>query len=367
MKTSIRILIFFLFASSAQSLAQNNHQLKEQDTTTVTKEYPYVLPIWGQKLADRGIDMQLPFGLNVNYVYNQMTLELTQFSMNFFDGENLDDIINPETLNFTETVATLNGVNFRFDAWVLPFLNVYGLYSRNRGSTQVSFQPQVIEKDLGPNGNLMEIRTLENPIDVAPVYFNTNSFGTGATLIYGWGDGYFVGMDGNVSWSTSDLLEQTVTFAVASARIGRRMNFKNGMKLAVYFGAMYRDFVNKENNTGSISVPELDEAMINAIDGFTDINSAQIEFWESLPDNAPGKDEKIAELYAREDRLTNARSRVENSESINYSIKKEIIENWSTQIGYNFEISDQWMVRGELGYRAGQKFFMSGLQYRFGL
>ena len=367
MKTSIQIIILFLLASSIQSFAQNDHPLNEEDTTTATTEYPYVLPIWGQKVADRGIDMQLPFGVNINYVYNQMTLELTEFSMNFFDGENLDDIINPESLNFTETVATLNGVNFRVDAWALPFLNVYGLYSRNQGSTQVSFQPQVVEMDLGPKGNLMEIRTLENPIEVAPVYFNTNSFGAGVTAIYGWGDGYFVGIDGNVSWSTSDLLVQTVTFAVASGRIGRRIDFKNGMKLAVYFGAMYRDFVNKENNTGSISVPELDEAMINAIDGFTDINNAQIEFWESLPDAAPGKDEKLTELYARDDRLTNAKNRVENSEAINYSIKKEIIENWSTQIGYNFEISDHWMVRGELGYRAGQKFFMTGLQFRFGL
>ena len=367
MKTIIRILILSFLTPAIVCFAQNDHQLSEQDTTTSNIEYPYVLPIWGQKVADRGIHMQLPFGVNVNYVYNQMTLELTEFSMNFFDGENLDDIINPESLNFTETIATANGVNFRFDGWVFPFLNIYGMYARNQGSTQVSFQPRVVEKDLGPNGNIMEIRTLENPIEVAPVYFNTNSFGTGATAIYGWGNGYFVGMDGNVSWVTSDLLEQTVIFFVGSARIGRRINFKNGMKLAVYFGAMYRDFVNKENNTGSISVPELDEAMINAIDGFTEINNAQIEFWESLPDAAPGKDEKLAELYAREDRLTNARSRVENSNTINYSIKKEIIENWSTQIGYNFEISDQWMVRGELGYRAGQKFFMSGLQFRFGL
>ena len=138
------------------------------------------------------------------------------------------------------------------------------------------------------------------------------------------------------------------------------------MKLSLYFGAMYRDFVNKENNTGSLGVPELDEAMINAIDGFTEINNAQIEFWESMPDAAPGKDEKLAELYAREDRLINAKSRVESSNAINYSINKEIIENWSTQIGYNFELTKHWMIRGELGYRAGQKFFMSGLQYRFG-
>ena len=176
----------------------------------------------------------------------------------------------------------------------------------------------------------------------------------------------FVNADGNLSWSTSDLLEQTVPFFVGSARIGRRITFKNDMKLAVYIGAMYRDFVNTENNTGSLGVPELDEGMIKAIDGLTAINDQQIELWESMPDIKPGKDEKLAELYARGERLSYAKDRVENSNAINYSIKKEIINNWSTQIGFNFEISDHWMYRAELGYRDDQKFFMTGLQYRFG-
>ena len=359
------ILIIIAMAFTITSYAQSGIQFPESDTTTVKKVYPYVLPFWGQQVTDRNIDLQLPFGLNVNYVYNQMSLELTHFSLNFYDGENLDGIINPETLNFKETIATANGVNIRADAWVFPFLNFYGLYSRNRGSTQVSFQPQIIEKDLGPNGNLMQINTLEKPIDVAPVYFTSNTFGIGATAVYGWDD-YFVSVDGNLTWSTSDLLVETVTFFVGSARIGRRINFGNGMKLAVYFGAMYRNFVNREMNTGSLGVPELDDAMIKAVDGFLSINQRQIDFWEKMPDGTPGKDEKLAELNKRNDKLENAKGRIKNSNAINYSIKKEIINCWSTQVGFNLEFSEHWMYRGELGYREGQKFFMTGVQYRFG-
>ena len=361
----IGVLLSLTLAISIACLAQNEISNPEQDSISANKEYPYVLPIWGQKVADRDIKLQLPFGVNVNYVYNQMTLELTHFSMNFYDGENLDDIINPETLNFTETVGTTNGVNIRADAWILPFLNVYGLYSRNQGSTKVAFQPRVTEYDLGPNGNLMEIRTLEEPINVDEVTFTANSFGIGATGVYGWSD-YFVNFDGNMSWSTSDLLEQTVGFFVGSGRIGKRISFKNDMKLAIYIGAMYRDFMNKENNTGSIGVPELDEGITRAIDGLTVINDQLIEKWENMPDITPGKEEKLAELYARDQRLSYAKDRVDSSDAINYDIKKEIVNNWSTQIGFNFEISDHLMYRAEFGYRDDQKFFMTGLQYRFG-
>jgi len=365
-KISTTLLVVFLIINLSEVNAQGGIQYPKHDTTSVKKkDYPYVLPIWGQKVADRNIELQLPFGLNMNYVYNQMTLELTEFSMNFYDGENLDDIINPETLNFTETVATANGVNVRADAWILPFLNFYGLYSKNQGSTKVSFQPEVVEYGLGPNENIKEIRTLEKPIDVPAVTFSTNSFGVGATSVYGWDD-YFISVDGNLTWTKSDLLAETVTFFVGSARIGRRVSFRNDMKLAVYIGAMYRDFVNKENNTGSLAVPELDEGMTNALDAFIAINDEQIDFWEGMPDVSPGKDEKLAELYARDESLNEGKDRIASSDAVNYSIKKEIVNNWSTQIGFNFEISDHWMYRGELGYRDGQKFFMTGLQFRFG-
>jgi hypothetical protein len=285
--------------------------------------------------------------------------------LNFYGGENLDHILNPETLNFTETIATAQGVNVRADAWILPFFNVYGIYSRGMGTTEVAFQPQVIERDLGLNGNLMEIRTLEKPIEVDPVSFTSNTFGIGSTFVYGWSD-YFISGDGNLTWSTSDLLEETVKFFVGSVRLGRRIKFKNDMKLSIYFGAMYRNFVDRENNTGSLGVPELDAAMGKAIDGFLALNQERIDFWEGLPPATPGRDEKLEELYARETELDDAKTRVETENAINYSIRKEITNSWSTQIGFNYEISQNWMFRGEIGYRMGQKFFMSGIQYRFG-
>jgi len=368
MKTFLKFGVLVITSCLLSSVisAQTETQLSKKDTNTINKEYPFVLPIWGQKLTDRNIDFQLPFGLNINYVYNQMSLELTHFSMNFYDGENLDDIINPETLNFTSTVATANGVNVRADAWIFPFLNVYGLYSKNSGSTQVTFQPQAIEYGLGANGNLKKITTLENPIELDPVNFTSNTGGIGMTTAYGWNN-YFISVDGNMTWSSSDLLKETVTFFVGSARIGRVIPFKNGMKLSVYFGAMYRDFVNKEMNTGSLGVPELDEGMKKAVDGLAEINQQEIDDLEDKAALTPRQQERLDRLNQRQVRLVEASDRIENSNAINYSIKKEIIDNWSTQVGFNYEITPNFMFRGELGYRAGQKFFMTGLQYRFGL
>ncbi len=44
----------------------------------------------------------------------------------------------------------------------------------------------------------------------------------------------------------------------------------------------------------------------------------------------------------------------------------EFWENIQRAIQKGKRFSEHWMYRGELGYREGQKFFMTGLQYRFG-
>ncbi len=110
-------------------------------------KYPYVFPIWGQKAQDRGMGdrLQLPFGISAMYVNSAMQVEVTDFSMTIGDNpelnEILQNIVNTETLNFTSTVATVNGINLRGDVWVLPFLNVYGMCSQVTGGTTVSLQP----------------------------------------------------------------------------------------------------------------------------------------------------------------------------------------------------------------------------------
>lgn len=51
---------------SLSIFAQSGIQFPKDDSTSVKKDYPYVLPIWGQKVVDRNIELQKPFGINVN-------------------------------------------------------------------------------------------------------------------------------------------------------------------------------------------------------------------------------------------------------------------------------------------------------------
>jgi len=351
------LLLLFSITTISSVFAQGVvMQYPKDDTTSVKKEYPYILPIWGQKLTDRNIEFQLPFGLNVNYVYNAMDLDLTHFEMTDKNGKPIaPDYLNAEELNFTETSAITNGINIRLDAWILPFLNVYGIYSETRGQTKVALAPSFLDGLY---------------IDVPPANFDATTWGIGSTFVYGWND-YFISLDGNYSKSKSELLDKAVGFFVGSARVGRRVQFDNGMKLSVYMGAMYRNFVNHEKSNGSIKfeevAPGFREGILEGIENTHAKISERIDYlqteqpfgWEKRVENLQDKNAKLEETY---EEIYN-----KPSGEIHYSIKKEIKKLWSTQVGFNWEISPNWMYRGELGYAPGQTFFMTGLQYRFGL
>ena len=350
MKRLILILIT-VFTTTAVTNAQNAIQYPKSDTTSVHKAYPYILPIWGQKLTDRNIKFQLPFGLNANYVYNSMNLEMTEFEMNLNDTP--IDKIGLDELGFQDVIAKTSGINIRGDVWILPFLNFYGLYSENNGSTQISMIP--FETEL---------------VSLDPVPFKSSTWGIGTTFIYGWND-YFISVDANYTSSKSDILIDNVGFIVSSARIGRRVTFNNGMALAVYIGAMYRDFVGHEANIGNVMldeyIPGLRPAILEGIDGRITRNEETITWLEETkPDNWRAK--KVL-LETRNESLSERYLQIDEAPPgvISYSIKKEIINPWSTQVGFNWEITENWMFRGELGYSSDQKFFMTGLQYRFGL
>lgn len=351
MKIIFRPLILLVIVLLTNKVsAQSGIQFPKSDTTAVKQEYPYILPIWGKELTKRNIKFQLPFGINANYVYNKMELEMTEFSLDL-NGRPIDGI-NEDTMGFQPIIAKTSGLNVRADIWLFPFLNFYGIYAESNGSTQIA---------MTPFGSKL--------ITLDPVPFRSSSLGVGATFVYGWRN-VFVSGDVNFTNSSSDILEDKVGFMVASARVGKRVQFKNNMAFAVYIGGMYRNFVGHEANHGNVLLaeyfPELKDGILDGIDNRILRNEGLID--DPNYPYTPDEPTKI-QLRLRNEGLNEIYARVDSAppSQVNYSLKKEIIQPWSLQVGFNYEITEHWMYRGELGYSSGQTFLLTGLQYRFGL
>jgi hypothetical protein len=101
----------------------------------MAKPYPYALPIWGAKAAARGYDLPYSAGFGVSYLWQKSDLIIENLFAGFNNGPmyDLDEIVR-----FNGAVATASAINFRPDIWILPFLNVYGLFSKAKTSTKIN-------------------------------------------------------------------------------------------------------------------------------------------------------------------------------------------------------------------------------------
>ena len=140
MKTLLSIVLLILvFVSESSGQVYSNKINGKKDEALLdsikAKPYPYILPIWGEKVAAKGFDLPYSGGLSLNYVWQQSDLVIDNLSVGFNNGPmyNIDEIVR-----FKSAVSTTSLLNFRADSWLLPFLNVYGLIMKGNSSTAIN-------------------------------------------------------------------------------------------------------------------------------------------------------------------------------------------------------------------------------------
>ena len=129
----ILLITGFTFGLLSLSLGQvytnkivGEKNIAEEDSLK-SRPYPYSLPIWGAKATEKGYDLPYSAGVSLNYFWQQSDLIITDLFVGFNEGPmyDLDEIIR-----FDDAVSTASIFTIRPDIWLLPFLNVYGIFSK---------------------------------------------------------------------------------------------------------------------------------------------------------------------------------------------------------------------------------------------
>ena len=135
----------------------------------------------------------------------------------------------------------------KLDAWLLPFLNVYGVAGYVDGETTASgFSGGGLPPELAS--------LLPNSFSIAysgPVY------GAGITLAAGYNQ-YFASVDANYTESDLDIGDSTIEAFVISPRIGVTGSL-GGLNGSLYVGAMYQDVDEQQN--GTVNFPVMGQAV----------------------------------------------------------------------------------------------------------
>ena len=206
------------------------------------------LPIWGEKARERGFDLPLPFGAGFNMVFMDQGINLRNLKVGIGEPN-----IEVSGLDFGDVRSHDRATTARLDLWLLPFVNVYGIFGYVNGETELDLDVGSISGVL-PGPGLPPIsgsKTIDFNID-----YNGATFGGGMTLAGGYKD-FFASLDANYSYAKVDVVDGSIRTVTVSPRVGIMFEhpaIKGSM--AFWAGAMYMRY--KQTVTDDINLQEID-------------------------------------------------------------------------------------------------------------
>lgn len=228
----MRLFVALVCVLSVLAPGQNLAAQVHQDSSEVSQEKPFFLPLMGDKARERGYKLPRALGAGINFIFLNRPTEITAVEA----GINNTGLNPVSYLSFPSAVASVRTVMARVDAWLLPFLNIYGLGGYIWNTTRLE-----VDVDL-PDARGTEIETtgdLEGP-----------TYGAGVTLAggYKW---LFASADFNVTYSNLNELS-TFIAKLYSVRLGWNGKLEGKTPARFYTGAEYWD--TKRTIAGSIAV-----------------------------------------------------------------------------------------------------------------
>ena len=244
---------------------------KPDQTQKAVEPITRKLPIWGEKVREMGYDLPLPFGAGVNLVYMKQGLDIRNLKIGF---GNANQEVN--RVSFSNAEAKDKAATARFDLWLLPFANIYGILGHIDGETELDVNLPGITVDVPIIGPIpiLDPNTISFDID-----YNGTTYGGGITLAGGYKN-FFGSLDANYTYTDINLVNGDIKTMTISPRLGLLVDpSKIKGSFAFWIGAMYMDY--EQTVTDSVNLKELD-SRLPSVDLDFEIDIKNEEHWNFL-------------------------------------------------------------------------------------
>ncbi len=343
MRQSFFLLIFsLLFCIESFAQVYTNKPIGEKNKALIDslkqQEYPYVLPIWGEKAVKLGFELPYSAGIGINYMWQESALIINNLSVGFNNGPmtNVDELIR-----FDDALAGANIINFRPDIWLFPFLNIYGIMAKAKTSTAIDAGLWLPDAD----NNWEEVTAFSTKAE-----FDVTSFGFGLTPTMGVGGGWLA-LDMNMVWSDVSALDKPVFTFVFGPRLGKTFKLNNDdMNIAFWVGGFRVKFTSETSGSIDLSeVLDVGETQEKVDQGYIKVEEAanQVNNWwnnlSPLEQQNPGNKARYETANRLLDKAGNLLTTLDgalstaSSSTVQYSLDKNLKDMWNFIVGAQFQ------------------------------
>lgn len=228
----IVVLLFIVFMSVRPSMVSAG-------------EYGVVdfLPIGAKVMSEAGMTPPKPFFISPMYFYMEEYLSITDAkgwapAFPYFNSQS-----NALNVSMNNASMVSSSVGVRGGFWLLPFLQIFGVYVHSEGHTK--FNATVDPKNQPNQGGVSfeEIMPKGYSIDQR-LNFKADTGVLGINAAYGFklGPVYpFGAINANYAWTKANLVDKIISSVVASARVGVNVPTPiPHMDVALWVGVMYK-------------------------------------------------------------------------------------------------------------------------------
>ncbi|MGR5276124.1 hypothetical protein ACPV5J_05515 [Vibrio rotiferianus] len=255
---------------AALSMVTLSGYASEIDTTVVfeepnTKEHWSGLPLWGAKARELGYNLPVPIGISlfantqeVNYISeDDFILTAHGGMLGGFKGQK-GYIIPKDDVSITGNDQSLQ---VRADAWILPFLNVYGLAGYTQGTKDITV---TLENAKDENEKPLPIlNKIKQPITIGLDY-NAYNLGIGMVAatqvrVHRKINPIIITIAGAATNAWTNMTDSTILTTIGSVRAGQRYHTEIG-EFGIFAGYQYQSI--RQDITGNISARGTDAEFI---------------------------------------------------------------------------------------------------------
>jgi len=243
-------VLLTLLAVTSVVAAEEAPATAEAPTADDATRWPYALPFLADAAVKRGYELPLPRGVSGIFYYVERDIEITDIRVGI-DGAPLRSASKFLDLGSTSHVSVALA---RFDVWLLPFLDVYGLLGYVSNSTTTRGTATIPTIGPGPGTRTF---TLSATTDL-------HGFVGGAGLTLAGGYRQFFAM-GDVNYSQTDIgFDDKFRALIGSVRVGWNGKIQE-VPVRLWVGGMY--WGTKSTAKASVDVPNVGRVSFEADQG----------------------------------------------------------------------------------------------------